>query len=220
MPWSSDGSVVDLGCGAGGFLEAWCRLHPRARAIGLESSPEALRAARERDLEIVEGDLSGELPDQLHGAHLYTLWHVLEHLEDPVRTLRSLARMSSETGRIVIAVPNAAGFERSLFGRHTISWDPPRHRWHFTPEGLTALVGQSGLRVLDRFNLLSDDIYDAVASLQWILYPDTWLDRGSFRKTVATALGLAGGVPTGLLLAALNPWRQRASLGVVLTPDR
>ncbi|MFC1545186.1 class I SAM-dependent methyltransferase [Gemmatimonadota bacterium] len=189
------------------------------KAVGLESVPEAIDVARKRGLEIIEGDLTDALPESLHGAALYTMWHVLEHLDDPLKSLQSIRAVMKPAGRIVIAVPNAAGFERSIFGNRTIAWDPPRHRWHFTPEGLTALARKTGLRVVDRFNLVSDDMYDAVASLQWTLYPDSWIDSRSIRSTIAAGLAILGGVPTGLTLAVLSPWRQRASLGVILAPD-
>jgi len=220
LPWSADGTVVDLGCGSGGFLEAWLGFRPEAIAIGLETAPEALERSRQRGVEVVEGELGGGLPDPLHGAALYTLWHVLEHLDDPAAALKSIVKVIAPSGRIVVAVPNAAGFERLLFGDRTIAWDVPRHRWHFTPEGLSALARITGLRVLDRFNLFSDDVYDAVGSLQGILYPASWVRTGDIRSTLATGLALMGGVPTGMLLAALNPWRLRASLGVILAPER
>jgi len=219
LPWSTDREVVDLGCGSGGFLEAWRIVSEGSRAVGLESVPEAVSVARNRGLEVVEGDLDGTLPVSLHGATLYTMWHVLEHLDDPVEVLRSIREVMNPTGRIVIVVPNVAGFERSIFGDRTIAWDPPRHRWHFTPEGLTALARNTGLRVVDRFTLVSDDVYDAVASLQWTLYPYSWVDSGSIRSSIAMGMAVMGGVPTGLALAALSPWRQRASLGVILAPD-
>jgi len=211
--------VVDLGCGSGGFLEAWLGFRPEATAIGLETAPEALENSRRRGVEVVEGELGDGLPDPLHGAALYTLWHVLEHLDDPAAALRSIVEVIAPSGRIVVAVPNASGFERSLFGDRTIAWDVPRHRWHFTPEGLSALARNTGLRVLDRFNLFSDDVYDAVGSLQGILYPASWVRTGDLRSTLATGLALMGGVPAGILLAALNPWRLRASLGVILAPE-
>ncbi len=219
LPWVGEGGVVDLGCGAGGFLAAWHRARPGDPAIGLEADPEAAAAARSRGLVIEQIDLSGTLPPAARGRPLYTLWHVIEHLDDPVAVLGTIRDVMAPEGRIVLVVPNAVGLERSLFGARTIAWDPPRHRWHFTPEGLTALVQATGLQVRDRFNLLSDDIYDAVASLQWVLHPRFWVMGRTPRGLFATALALAGGIPAGLVLAALTPWRGRASLGLVLGRD-
>lgn len=197
-------------------MEAWQRVCPGDRVVGMEPSPRAAEAARSRGLEILETEIEVPLPDQARGGTLYTLWHVLEHLADPVSALINIRDAMAPDGKIVLVVPNAAATERSLFGTRTVAWDPPRHRWHFTPEGLTGLMKVTGLRVLERFNLVSDDLYDAVTSLQWVLYPRVWMDSDSVKGRIATGLALAGGAPIGLLLAALSPWRQRASLGMVL----
>ncbi len=215
-PWVGAGKLVDIGCGSGGFMDVWRRMYPGDRVVGIESSPHAVEEARNRGLEVLETDLGAALPEEARGGALYTLWHVMEHLEDPVSVLRNIRETMAGEGKIVLVVPNAAAAERYLFGAHTVAWDPPRHRWHFTPEGLTGLLGVTGLRALERFNLVSDDLYDAVASLQWILYPRVWVDPASVKGRLATGLALAGGAPVGLLLAGLSPWRQRASLGMVL----
>lgn len=215
-PWYTSGAVVDIGCGSGGFLEAWRRGRPNDRMMGVEPSPRAAAAARDRGFTVIERPLEEALPPEAEGAGMFTLWHVLEHLPDPVAALRSLRDVLAPDGRIVLAVPNASALERSLFGYRNIAWDPPRHRWHFTPEGLTALTNAAGLRVLDRFNLVSDDLYDSVGSLRWTLYPRAWVDTGSARERLATGIAVLGGIPLALGLATLTPWRQRASLGLVL----
>jgi SAM-dependent methyltransferase len=215
-PWYSSGTVLDIGCGSGGFLAAWLRGRPHDAVAGLEPSPGAAETARARGLNVIDGDLSGPLPEEASGARIYTLWHVLEHVPDPVAALGMIRDAMASDGRIVLVVPNVSALERSVFGSHTIAWDPPRHRWHFTPEGLTALTHKTQLRVLDRFNLVSDDVYDAVGSIRWTLYSRSWVETGSLRERLATGLAVLGGVPLGLCLASLAPWRQRASLGLVL----
>ena len=216
VPWAGQKGIVDLGCGAGGFLAAWRRARPRDSALGLENDADAAALCRSRGLDVLEYDLGGTLPAEAGGRSLYSLWHVLEHLDDPAGLLDSIGQIMDSDGHIVVAVPNAAGLERTVFRSRTIAWDPPRHRWHFTPEGVTALSRLAGLEVRDRFNLLSDDIYDAVTSLQWALYPRFWVDRHPLRSPATTALALLGGIPLGLGLALVAPWRGRASLGVVL----
>ena len=214
-PWYVGGTVVDVGCGSGGFLEAWRRGRPHDPILGIEPSS-AADLARRRGMEVYEQPLESPLPEGARSAGLFTLWHVLEHLEDPLGAIVRLREALGPDGRIVLAVPNASALERAVFGQRTIAWDPPRHRWHFTPEGLTAITGTTGLRVLDRFNLVTDDVYDAVGSIRWTVYPGAWADPGSRRERLATGLAVAGGVPLGLGLATLTPWRSRASLGLVL----
>jgi len=216
LPWAGEGGLVDLGCGIGGFLAAWKRARPADRPLGLETDPGAVQLARSRGLDVEQIDLEAELPETARKRSLYTLWHVLEHLSDPAAVLRAVREAMLRDGHIILAVPNAAALERSVFRTRTIAWDPPRHRWHFTPQGLTELARLSGLTIRDRFSLLSDDIYDAVASQQWALWPRFWVEERALRRLPVTGLALLGGIPAGLALAAVAPWGRRASLGVVL----
>src|SRR5690242_21509983 len=48
VPLHSAGRVVDLGCGPGNSTELLIERFPEAEVIGLDSSPEMLRQARER----------------------------------------------------------------------------------------------------------------------------------------------------------------------------
>jgi SAM-dependent methyltransferase len=216
LPWVMTPGVVDVGCGSGGFLEAWRRRRPGDQLVGMEPDPEAAARARGRGLVVMTQGLTGPLPPAAQGMGIYTLWHVLEHLPDPAGALSQIRRGMASDGRIVLAVPNRSAVERTFFGRWTIAWDPPRHRWHFTPEGLSALVRTSGLRLLDRFNLVSDDIYDAVGSIRWFLHPRAWTESRHPRALAAMAAALAAGVPVGVMTATMAPWRGRASLGLVL----
>jgi SAM-dependent methyltransferase len=216
LPWVMAPGLVDVGCGSGGFLEAWRRRRPGDQLVGMEPDPAAAGQARQRDLVVITQGLEGPLPPGAQGMGIYTLWHVLEHLPDPAGALSLIRRGMAADGRIVLVVPNRSAVERAIYGRWTISWDPPRHRWHFTPEGLSALVRAGGLRVLDRFNLISDDVYDAVGSLRWFLDPRAWTEPRRPRALAATAAALVAGVPAGLLTTTMAPWRSRASLGLVL----
>lgn len=210
------GLIVDIGCGSGGFLEACRHAAPERRLLGIEPAAGAAALARDRGLEVITAGIEEDLPERARGAAAFTLWHVLEHLEEPRIALQTLRDGLAPGGRILLAVPNASAAERSLFGRRTVSWDPPRHRWHFTPEGLERLAASAGLRTVGRFSLLSDDLYDAVASVRWMLAPRAWVAPRSPRGIAASLAALAAGLPAGLLLASLNRADRRASLGRVL----
>ena len=52
-----------------------------------------------------------KISDLLHGGktfHIVVLFHVLEHVLDPVSFLRSLSQVLRPDGRLVIEVPNVA----------------------------------------------------------------------------------------------------------------
>ncbi len=211
----SEGKLVDVGCGSGGFLEACRRRWPDRELAGTEPDRGAADLASERGFEVHPAPLEEMLPEPVRGAGVYTMWHVLEHLDDPGGALERLREGLTSEGRIIIAVPNARAWERALWGRHTVSWDPPRHRWHFTPRGLEELARSAGLRTAGRFTLISDDVYDAASSVRWLLYRRAWTDPDSLRGRSAL-LGGAAAAPVGLLLGLAVPREGRASLGYVL----
>src|SRR5262245_47324241 len=65
VPLDSPRRVVDLGCGPGNSTELLIERFPDADVIGVDSSPDMLRQARERlpHCTFVEGDLSSWMPE-------------------------------------------------------------------------------------------------------------------------------------------------------------
>ncbi|HEU4979501.1 MAG TPA: methyltransferase domain-containing protein, partial [Solirubrobacteraceae bacterium] len=83
-----------------------------------------------------------------------TLWHVLEHLDDPAAALARLAPWLCPGGVLLAGVPNRASAQALLGGERWLHWDVPRHRTHFTPRGLRALLRRSGFEVARESHVL------------------------------------------------------------------
>jgi len=66
VPLASARRVVDLGCGPGNSTKLLIERFPEAEVIGVDSSPDMLRQARERlpQCKFVEGDLATWMPDK------------------------------------------------------------------------------------------------------------------------------------------------------------
>jgi ubiquinone/menaquinone biosynthesis C-methylase UbiE len=99
-------TAADLGCGTGDLLEALCA---RAKkVIGVDSSPEMIRAARERftgrngAVEVRMGEFE-HLPLADGEAEAAICSMVLHHLPDPARGIREAARVLARGGRFVLA---------------------------------------------------------------------------------------------------------------------
>lgn len=101
--------ALDVGCNTG---YGTIRFAPVAgRVVGVDVSPRAIDAARQR---APEGrpefvQTSGfELPFPAASFDLVTSFQVLEHVPDPVKFLRELARVLRPGGTVILATPNAA----------------------------------------------------------------------------------------------------------------
>jgi SAM-dependent methyltransferase len=73
-----------------------------------------------------------------------TLWHVLEHLDDPGAALVTIAGWLRPGGALLVGVPNLASWQARLGGERWYHLDVPRHRVHFTAAGVEALLRAGG----------------------------------------------------------------------------
>jgi 2-polyprenyl-3-methyl-5-hydroxy-6-metoxy-1,4-benzoquinol methylase len=74
---------------------------------------------------------------------LITMFHVLEHLENPVRDLRKLSERLKPNGYFVIEVPNI--LYRNMSFSH--KWHPG-HLFSYTAETLSKIMGTAGLETI------------------------------------------------------------------------
>ena len=133
--------ALDLGCGRGvllsGLLAAGCETH------GVEISRDAVAGIDPRaKIRIASRLAEAAYPDR--HFDLVVLWHVLEHLPDPVETLREVRRILKPGGRLVIAVPNYSSLQSQVFGERWFHLDLPRHLYHFPCAALKRLLHRQG----------------------------------------------------------------------------
>jgi SAM-dependent methyltransferase len=129
------GPILDVGAGDGNLIAAFKR-HGR-EAVGVD--PYAAKNhphVRAVELEEITGSWSAVI-----------FWHSLEHLRQPVRSLRHAATLVAPGGVLVVAVPNAASLQARLFGDYWFALDLPRHLVHISPPALLAQIEALGLRV-------------------------------------------------------------------------
>ena len=60
-----------------------------------------------------------------------TLWHTLEHQEDPHTLIEKLIRLLKPNGLLFAAVPNTDSLDAAWYGSQWAAWDVPRHLLHF-----------------------------------------------------------------------------------------
>lgn len=131
--------VLDVGASTGTFLEAFQRFY-HCEVMGVEPG-DAYRAYAEAKGLTMTASLEDLLASKITKFDLVSLIHVLEHLPDPVGTMRMVREtLLVEDGLLLVEVPN--------FYTHD-SYELA-HLTCFTPHSLVEVVKQSGFRVTSR----------------------------------------------------------------------
>jgi SAM-dependent methyltransferase len=145
------GRVLDVGCGAGGALVALARAG-KWDVFGLELDVEAARRAAAQGFNVRQGDLvDSDFPPG--SFDLIRMGHVIEHVRDPIATLRRAWELLKPGGTLVGETPNINCWDFRLFGRYWGALHFPRHIALFTPETITQAcerVRFQGVRIIPR----------------------------------------------------------------------
>ena len=153
------GRLLDVGCSYGAFLQLAIRRGWDAQGVEL-SEITADFARRERSLTVFNGTVEeASFPDDHFDA--VTLWDVIEHFDDPVRTMREIDRILAPGGVLLVftinqeSLLNAFGhFFYALSGRRwkhlmALFYDI-HHNFFFSPGTIRGLVNRAGtLDVID-----------------------------------------------------------------------
>jgi SAM-dependent methyltransferase len=78
---------------------------------------------------------------------LISIWHVLEHLQHPDRTLVACKQALKTGGVLLIATPNYDSAQARFGGEHWFHLDLPRHISQFTESTLRCLLSKTGFQV-------------------------------------------------------------------------
>jgi ubiquinone/menaquinone biosynthesis C-methylase UbiE len=183
------GPLLDVGCAAGDFLAVVQGLANRP-LWGVDISDRAVRRARQRfGINAWLGTVPPlSLPDE--SVSVVTLWHVLEHLPQPLAALRDIARVLRPDGVLVLACPMADSWEARLFGRYWAGYDVPRHLFAYSRRTLPWMLQNAGFE--------SSEVLHVVWSYNSARISSAfWLQRFSIFRRNPRLLG-----PTAALMGA------------------
>jgi len=204
--------VLDIGCGRGALLLAF---HAQGwECWGIER-PEFPDPDTSEYTLLRSADEVTALPSA--SFDLVTLWHSLEHMNDPANTLAIAARLLKPGGVLALMVPHFASFQRRLFGGRWFAMDVPTHRYHYSKGSLSRLLGDAFRPVAVRTWALPDNTFIFVQSTINAIWrgqlPNALYRRLQLRqRTDASAVQLiaeaaigAISVPFGLLENVVTP---------------
>lgn len=145
--------LLDAGAGRGRFVAD--SLAAGYRACGIEPSMRGVIAADAIGAPMRRATIE-EASVALASLDAVTLWHVLEHIDDPGAALDRIRSWLAPAGALLVGVPNLASVQARIGGERWFHLDVPRHRVHFTEAGIEALLRARGFTVLRTYHLLAE----------------------------------------------------------------
>jgi 2-polyprenyl-3-methyl-5-hydroxy-6-metoxy-1,4-benzoquinol methylase len=157
----TNGSILDIGSGTGHFLNTMKRSGWKIKGVEIN--------AKARDYSNSRFKINSIPPEniQILPANSYdciTLWHVLEHFNEPFKIMEEIARMLKSDGVCIIALPNSDSFDSKHYRKEWAAYDVPRHLWHFNPLNFSVFADKNKFVVYKKLNLPFDVFYVSILS--------------------------------------------------------
>ena len=160
--------VLDIGCGFGESLG-----YHKARGsdvYGVEADENIRRIADKFGFKVHAGLFASDLYEENFFDYV-TMDQVIEHVTDPVSTMKSIAKVLKQRGAVVLSTPNSNGWGTKLFGRRWINWHAPYHLQYFSRTSMSIAAQQAGLYI---------DKSITITSSEWLFYQ--WIHLFTYPK--------------------------------------
>lgn len=156
---SVEKTLLDVGAGTGDFLAVakkcgW-------EVTGVEPNELARLKAKEKGVELLE-DMNSLPAGQKFDV--ITLWHVLEHLPNLDEQISKLVGLLSDSGTLIVAVPNFKSYDAAYYKQFWAAFDVPRHLWHFSRNSVQRIFGNHGMKVVNIKPMMFDAFYVSLLS--------------------------------------------------------
>ncbi len=193
-----DSKILDWGCGDGSFIRLLRNfgLH----CFGIDAYMKDLNDPQVSATTIEKADFPAEYFD------IITCFHVLEHLVDPLNSVKHALKLLKTGGLIIVEVPNLDSIGFQIFKRRWQPLEMPTHLNHFTPATLQKVFESAGKMQIVKTEFFSHRVSPAALVLSAFSslsprktrkryagrYPLGWLGLYLFLQLLAYPFALAG----------------------------
>jgi SAM-dependent methyltransferase len=140
----SDLSIIEIGCSSGGTIDA---LRTAAKSVqGCDLDVEAIQFAQENfKLNVEVGMYPSSLPE---GPKLFILSHILEHVFNPLETLREIRLIINPGDYLFVAIPGINGVSNGDYKCDLRRYFHIAHVTDFTSATLTNVANYAGFKLI------------------------------------------------------------------------
>ena len=160
-------NILDIGCGTGKFL---LRLDSNVfTKYGIEINAEGYKQCIQNGI-IAYNQALQDIDFGTTKFDVITLFHVLEHLENPTQTLLAIHPILSDDGVLIISVPNNRSLGFLLGYKNWFHLDSPRHLFIPSIHTLKYLADKTNFKILKSFNAFYEYPMDLFWSIKYSKY--------------------------------------------------
>lgn len=186
------GKLLEVGCGTGEFIRLASSYG--FNAMGVDLSQPFCAYAQQRGLNILHGTIES-LGFNQPEFDIAAMFHLIEHIENPVSFLHHIWLNLRPRGLIYLATPNRDSTTERPFGFHHPNWHQPDHLFFYSATTLCHLLRKTGFKPISitsneyRYhfftsvigllgNLVKDNLPALFESYQKYSQPGVQTDRG------------------------------------------
>lgn len=144
---SNKNSILDLGCGNGSFLYSVSSVFKKV--YGSEYNQYAVKIAKSKVRDMIV--ISEELHNIKEKFDVITMWHVLEHISNPMSYLNDVRNIMHKNSVLIIEVPNSSSFNFMIFKANYQWISLPEHLFFYNEMSLKYLLKAKELEIEDVF---------------------------------------------------------------------
>lgn len=164
-------TLLEIGCGSGRLLQNMSK--QGWKCIGIDISAVAVDRAKENvpEVNVFQSSLANFSTEQ--SFDIIVMSQVLEHLPDPIVSLRKCYELLSPGGKLFLGIPNFGSYEAKLFGKYWRGLDIPRHMVHLSEPVILRILKNCGFSIINvRPAMFASSISESLILLlpAWIRY--------------------------------------------------
>ena len=156
----SNGKILDIGCGAGDFLQYMKENHWNIN--GVDTSNKVRKIANKKlNIKVMDPK------DWINNKEKYdviTCWHSLEHVHEPWVYLDKIKKSLTLDGFLIVALPNYQSTDAKIYKEFWAAYDTPRHLYHFTIKSMNKTIKPHGLNIESIYRMNFDPFYVSMLS--------------------------------------------------------
>lgn len=190
------GSLLDIGSGTGHFLSEMKDAGWDVKGIEINTKAREYSVSRF----LINVIPPSEISDIQSGSiDCITMWHVLEHFEDPFEYMDQVHRILKPDGVLIVALPNCNSFDAVYYKEFWAAYDVPRHLWHFNS---------------DTFRLFAEKTFFSILSIRRLPLDVFYISMLS-EKYKGTKLHFIQGIMKGLWFSLLSIFKKERSSSLI-----